>query len=269
MTVQQAHGGHEAQPRIVFINGAAGDIGRAAATRLASEGSAVVLCDGPEAALDELAAQLRSAGGQALATTADLTRQTDVRDAVLQALRWQARIDVLVNCRGVEDCRPWEETDLGEWERHVRANLTSVFLFCHEVTPHMRARRHGKIVNVASSAGRYRSSYFRYDAAVQTGVPFASSHGGVLALTRELAFVVAADGICVNAVVPGLISTERMKREWTRLPERVRNDILMETSLGRLGEPDEVAAVIGFLASDASSYVTGTAIDVNGGWWMS
>jgi 3-oxoacyl-[acyl-carrier protein] reductase len=90
-----------------------------------------------------------------------------------------------------------------------------------------------------------------------------------LALTRELAFEVAAAGIRVNAVVPGLISTAQTQQVWPRLPEQARRDILEETALGRLGEPEEVAAVISFLASDASSYVTGTAVDVNGGWWMS
>jgi 3-oxoacyl-[acyl-carrier protein] reductase len=255
--------------RVAFISGSGSDIGRAAARRLARDGLAVVLCDTPLRLVDQVLAEVRDAGGRGLAAEADVTEEAAVRDAVLEAVTWQGRIDVLVNSAGIEDCRPWEATDLEEWERQIRANLTSAFLCCRTVTPHMRARRYGKIVNVASSAGRYRSSYIRHGATVRTGVPYASAHGGVLALTRELAFEVAADGINVNAVVPGLISTARMAREWSRLPESVRADTLAETALGRVGEPDEVAAVISFLASDASSYVTGTAIDVNGGWWMS
>lgn len=258
-----------AEARVAFINGAGGDLGRAGARRLAREGVAVVLCDTRERVLNDVAAEIRDAGGQALTVTADATRDADVRAAVGEAAKWHERIDVLVNCMSVEDYCPWDETSLDEWERHLKENLTSVFLSCREVTPHMKARRSGKIVNVASSAGRYRSSYFRYDATFQAGVPYASSHGGVLALTRELAFELAGAGICVNAVVPGLILTERMKHEWSRLPEQVQKDILTETALGRLGKPEEVAAVISFLSSAASSSVTATAIDVNGGWWMS
>ena len=269
MTGQQLPGRVDGHPRVALITGAATDIGRATARRLAREGLAVVLCGTPWRLLDELSAEIRGAGGRGLVVEADVNKETEVQTAVLRAVGWQGYIDVLVNCAGIEECRSWEETDLSEWEGHLRANLTSVFLCCRAVTPHMRMRRYGKIVNVASSAGRYRSSYFRHGAAVRAGVPYASAQGGVLALTRELAFEVAGDGIYVNAVVSGLISTMQMAGEWSRLPEHVRKDILAETALGRLGEPDEVAGAIGFLASDASSYVTGTSLDVNGGWWMS
>jgi len=91
----------------------------------------------------------------------------------------------------------------------------------------------------------------------------------VLALTRELAFELAAAGVYVNAVVPGLIETKEAKRNWEKLSEKTKSYVLAESALGRAGSPDEVAAVICFLASERSSYITGTAIDVNGGWWMS
>ena len=256
-------------PRVALVCGALSDIGRATAKRFAREGMAVALCDPSRNFLDGLLAEVHETGGRGLVVEADMTNEPEVRAAILQAVGWHGRIDVLVNCAGIDEGRPWEETDLAEWDGHLRANLTNVFLCCRAVTPHMGARGYGKIVNVASSAGRYRSSYVRSGATVGAGVPYASAHGGVLALTRELAFEVAAAGIYVNAVVPGLILTTQAKREWSRLSEQVRRDILAETALGRLGEADEVAAVISFLASDASSYVTGTAVDVNGGWWMS
>lgn len=269
MTIREPTRPNRKHSRVALICGAAGGIGLATARRFAHDGLAVVLCDAAGGRLDEELAEVRGTGGQGRAVRADLTSEAEVRAAVLQAIDSHGQIDVLVNCASIDDARPWEETSVADWDAHLRADLTSVFLSCRAVTPNMRTRRQGKIVNIASSAGRYRSSYTRYSAAVAAGVPYASAHGGILALTRQLALEVADAGIHVNAVVPGLILTPRMKDEWSRLPEQVRADILAETALGRLGEPDEVAAVVSFLASDASSYITGAAFDVNGGWWMS
>ena len=133
----------------------------------------------------------------------------------------------------------------------------------------MAERRHGKIVNLAWSAGRYRSSYFPTGSSFRSGAAYASSQGGILAFTRELAFELGPQGVHVNAVVPGLIETREGDRDWEQLPEMAKSYILLESAVGRMGTPDEVAAVVCFLASDRSSYVTGTSIDVNGGWWMS
>jgi len=133
----------------------------------------------------------------------------------------------------------------------------------------MRRRGRGRIVNIAASAGRYRSAYARPEGVTGTGAPSAATGGGVLALTRELSLELGPHGVTVNAVVPGWILTERSTREWERMSEGARRDILAEISLGRPGRPAEVAGAVLFLASDASSYVSGAIIDVNGGWWMS
>lgn len=266
----RSHGGQRSeQPRVALLSGAASDIGRATAERLAQEGLAVVLCDDGRRPLDQVLTKVRDLGGRGLAVGADVTDEIEVHAAVGRAVEWGGGIDVLVNCVGIDVGRPWKKAGGNEWEGHLCANLTGVFLWCRAVTPYMRMRRYGKIVNVASSAGRYRSSYFHHSTVRGGRVPYASAEGGILALTRELAFEVAPDGIYVNAVVPGLIATAQLAHEWSMLPEEDRRDILAETALGRLGSPAEVAAVISFLASDASSYVTGTALDVNGGWWMS
>lgn len=264
---EPASGAHRERP-VALITGAAGDIGRAAARRLARDGFAVVVCDAPRRDAGQVVDHIRH-GGAAYAVAARATDETDVHRAVREAVAWRGRIDALINAPGADDGRPWEDTGLDAWEQVLRDTLTKVFLFCRAVTPHMRARRCGKIVNIASSAGRYRSAYMRHAGPAGAGVGSASAHGGILALTRELGFELARDGIYVNAVAVGLIATARTNARWMRLPESVRKDTLAETALGRLGTPDEVAGVISFLASDASSYITATAVDVNGGWWMS
>ena len=230
----------ELRDRVAVVTGADGAVGAAVARRFADEGAQVV----PVGAGDD---------GPALI------------DGTVARL---GRIDILVNAAGMAEEPPWEEPGPAAWERRLRA-LAECARCCEATAPPMRARGRGRIVNVAASAGRYRSAYARPEGVAGTGVPGAAAAGGVLALTRELALELGPHGICVNAVVPGWIATERSAREWERMSERARRDILAEISLGRPGQPAEVAGAVLFLASDASSYVSGCAIDVNGGWWMS
>lgn len=137
-----------------------------------------------------------------------------------------------------------------------------------QVARHMRSG--GQIVNIMSSAGRYRTGYFRSDAdADGSHASRAAADGAVFALTRQLGFELARHRIRVNAISLGWIRSGERGREWAAMNSRERKFLLEEISLGRAGEPDEVAAAVEFLASDASSYVTCNAIDVNGGWWTS
>jgi NAD(P)-dependent dehydrogenase (short-subunit alcohol dehydrogenase family) len=233
------------QGKVAIVTGAHDDIGAATARRFLKEGATLVLA---------------GAAGDA----AGIKRTVD------KAVALHGRVDILVNAAaGLDEGRCWTDTDRPEWERQADAGPARVFEWCRAVSPHMAARRYGKIVNLAWSAGRYRSWYFPTGSSFRSGAAFAAGQGGILALTRELAFELAADGVHVNAVVPGLIETRDGRREWERLSETAKSYILLESAVGRMGTPDEVAAVICFLSSERSSYITGTSIDVNGGWWMS
>jgi NAD(P)-dependent dehydrogenase (short-subunit alcohol dehydrogenase family) len=257
------------QDKVAIITGALSDIGVATARRFIAEGAMLILSDSDPDALERLRQESAWPENRAVLVRTEGGREAEILAAVDQALVAHGRVDVLVNGAGLELGRSWGETDGAEWDRHLSASLTNVYRWCRVVTPHMKVRQYGKIVNIASSAGRYRSSYFPSGSSFRSGVAYASSQGGVLALTRELAFELAADGIYVNAAVLGLIETEQARHEWARLPVSVRDSILTESSLGRVGTPDEAAAVVCFLASERSSYITGSGIDVNGGWWVS
>jgi 3-hydroxybutyrate dehydrogenase len=254
--------------RVAVVTGAGSAVGAAVARRFADEGARLVLADEDEEALRKLCQDLRPAAESVEGFTIDLTSENQVGTLVDQGLARFGQIDILVNAMGMAEEPPWSEPGAAAWERRLRS-LMGCVRCCHAVAPEMCKRGRGRIVNIAATAGRYRSAYFRAEGVTGTGTPSAATSGGVLALTRELALELGPRGVTVNAVVPGWILTESSAREWERMPDRARRDILAEISLGRPGQPVEVAGAVLFLASDASSYVSGVAIDVNGGWWMS
>jgi 3-oxoacyl-[acyl-carrier protein] reductase len=253
---------------VALVTGAAGTIGGAVAQRFAREGARLVLADEDAAALARLRQALAGAVERMECEALDTASDRAMRALVQRTVDRFGGIDVLVNALGAPEESPWDEPGPGTWERRLRT-LTACAVCCRAVAPEMVARRRGRIVNVAATAGRYRSAYFRPDGAAGSGLGSAAAGGGVLALTRELAMELGPQGVTVNAVVPGWILGERSSREWEALSDGVRRDILAEISLGRPGRPEEVAGAVLFLAADASSYVSGCAIDVNGGWWMS
>ena len=254
--------------QVAIVAGAAGAVGGAVARRFAAEGARLVLADEDADALAQVGETLRGTGTSSESVKVDLASEREVRGLVERALDRFGRIDILVHAMAAAEDPPWDEPGPAAWERRLRG-LTGCALCCRNVAPAMRARRRGRIVNVAATAGRYRSAYFRPEEASGNAEACAAASGGVLALTRELALGLGPHGITVNAVVPGWILSERSARAWDGLTDSTRRNILAEISLGRPGRPEEVAGAVLFLASNASSYVSGTSLDCNGGWWMS
>jgi 2-dehydro-3-deoxy-L-rhamnonate dehydrogenase (NAD+) len=239
--------------RVAIVTGAARGIGFAIAERLSRAGARVVVADVAEEGAAAAVERLREAGGKAVAAVADVTRPGEVAAMVERALEAFGGLDILVNNAGItgRDAPLWETTD-DDWEKVIALNLTATFYCCRAVVPHMRERRSGAIVNVASISGKEGNPNM---------IPYSVSKAGVICLTRALAKEVIQDGVRVNAVAPGVIETPLLEQLQPEAIEYLRSKVPM----GRMGRPEEVAAVVHFLASDDASFVTGQCYDISGG----
>ncbi|HVB76554.1 MAG TPA: SDR family NAD(P)-dependent oxidoreductase [Candidatus Nitrosotalea sp.] len=238
----------------VIVTGAAQGIGRAAARGLAELGADVMVVDLLES-VEEVGAELAGLGTQSFGARVDVTDEAAVEAMAQLCLERLGRIDVLITAAGgFTQRRPLVETSLEEWERVLRLNLTAVFLCCRAVLPAMLERGQGRIVNVASEAGRTVQHL--------TAPHYSSAKGGVISFTRHLAREVAAQGITVNAVAPGVTLSPRIRELYS--PE-VLVQMAAGVPMGRVAEPADQADPIIFLASDQARYMTGVTLDVSGG----
>lgn len=245
--------------KVALITGTAGGQGRAAALLFAAEGATVVGCDIHSESAAQTVELVRAAGGRMTSThPLDLTDETAVRRWVDTAADEHGGIDVLYNNAGATRFAPLEDVSYDEWSFVLRNELDLVFLATKATWPHLRARGGGAVILVGSTAGISGSM-------TNTRVAHTASKGAVVALTRQLAAEGAPHRIRVNCVSPGMIATPATARDLLSADHPMRH-IARHIPLGRVGAVEEVAQCALFLASDASSYVTGTNLVVDGGW---
>jgi len=243
--------------RVAVVTGASSGMGASFARCLAAAGAGVVVAARRRDRLEALAASLREAGARAVAVPCDVAREAEVDALVGATLDAFGRVDVLVNNAGFTQIVPAEEQTLPEWQRQIDVNLTGVFLCAQRLGRAMLEAGRGSIVNVASILGLVGSGQVR-----QLG--YAAAKGGVVNLTRELAAQWARRGVRVNALAPGWFPTEMTADMFA--DERSRTWMRRHTPMGRPGELPELDGALLFLASDASSFVTGQVLAVDGGW---
>ena len=242
--------------RTVIVTGGGSGIGRQMAEALAELGADIVVCSRQLARCQQAATELAELGVRTLALRCDLREPNDPEAVVARAVEEFGRIDVLVNDAGTSWGAPAEDTPLQGWQKVIDVNLTGLFLMCQAVGRRMIAQGGGAIVNVASVAALHGSPPGMMDA-----VAYSASKGGVISLTRDLAWKWACHGVRVNAVAPGWFPTD-MSRP---LLERYADAFRARIPLGRFGGPDDLKGAVAFLASPASAYVTGHTLVVDGG----
>lgn len=252
--------------KTAIVTGAASGIGRATAVRLAQGGAHLVLNDRNAAAVQQVADQLAEAHGvQAIAIAGDVAREENAEAAASAADSRFGRIDILVNAAGIHHVGDIDEVSLDAWNGVIATNLTSMFLLARAAIPRMVRQQSGSIVNLGSV-----SSFVGQEMGGKSTFLYNVTKAGVKQLTTSLATRYAAEGIRVNCVCPGAVHTRMAISEEQEANEGVRNAILTAMSTGhpmaRVAAPDEIAAAIAFLASDDASFITGTALPVDGGY---
>jgi 2-hydroxycyclohexanecarboxyl-CoA dehydrogenase len=243
--------------KTALVTGGASGIGAACCRRLAAEGARVAVCDVNVEGARDVAAEVDGEG-----FAMDVTNSASVRETVASTESALGTVDLLVNNAGTDQFGFFKDTDEALWQRIVDINLIGVMRATHAVLPSMIERGGGRIVNVASEAGRVGSS---------GSAAYSAAKGGVIAFTKTIAREGARYGVLCNAIAPGPIDTPLLNRapaELGELGRKVVDTMVGSTALRRMGKPEEVAAVVVFLCSDDASYVTGQALGVSGGLAM-
>lgn len=252
--------GSNTKNRTALVTGACGGLGTAIATRLCQDGYRTVLLDLNEAVVAQAEA-LVAQGYEASAQVCDITDEDAVKALLTQLDAQGVSVDILVNNAGISPkvngkSLPPEEVSLDEWQAVLNVNLTAPFILCRNIAPRMRKNGWGRIINMASVAGRTRS--------MVSGAHYSASKAGLIGFSRFFAARVAQDGITVNCIAPGTVNAGLGGQLNPEMTENYKKNI----PVGRIGEAHEVAAMVAYLASEDTGFVTGAVFDINGGYFM-
>lgn len=241
--------------RVAFVTGASRGIGREIALTLCRAGFDIVVASPEIEKNEEVAEKIRACSGQAFTVNLNLLSYDSIREAFAKALERFGRIDVLVNNAGVTKDGLAVRMKREDWERVLQINLNGAFFAIQQALPSMMRQRYGRIINIASIVGQSGNA---------GQANYVASKAGLIGLTKAIAQEMAAREITVNAVAPGFIDTDMT----SVLSDELKEKLLAQVPLRRLGRAEEIAAAVRFLASDEAGYITGHVLNVNGGMYM-
>ncbi len=242
--------------KAAVITGGGTGLGEAIAKALAEAGASVAICGRRQEPLEKVAGEIQSSGGQAITIKTDVTQRSDVESMVSKAMEQYGKIDILVNNAGINIVKPFLKITEDDWDAVLNTNLRGNFHCCQAVGKGMIEQKSGSIINMVSVFGLR---------GFMNLAPYVASKGAIVQLTKSLAIEWARFNVRVNAVAPSYIETEMTKRD-IEADERVLQYNLSKIPMKRGGKPDELGGIAVFLASDASSFITGETVAVDGGW---
>lgn len=243
--------------RVAIVTGAGGGLGGGICSALASAGAAVAAVDVKRDKAEQVAESVSLNDARCVALEVDVSDRSSVEGMAERVAGELGGVDILVNNAAIYPSRPWTEIREEEWDEVLAVNLKGYFLCARAAFPHMKARGHGRIINVASI------TFFTGFANL---LDYVSSKGGVVGFTRTLAREVGPEGITVNAISPGAFPTDAEKIHPD--PEGYNRWVLDQQSIKRRGTPEDIGKLVSFLASDAASFITGQTVGIDGGWAM-
>ena len=241
--------------KVAIITGASRGIGRFVAVALAAQGAKVVASARNAEALESLVAEIKAQGGDALAVVADVATEADANNLIEQAVATYGRVDILINNAGITRDGLLLRMKNDDWDAVLDTNLKGAFLCTRAAAKYMSKQRAGRIINISSVVGEMGNA---------GQANYCASKAGLLGLTKSVARELARRNVTVNAVTPGFIVTDMTEN----MTDKAREAMTEQIPLGRLGEAEDVANAVLFLASDQSSYITGQVLGVNGGMYM-
>ena len=241
--------------KVAIVTGASRGIGRFIAVALAAQGAKVVASARNAEALESLVAEIRTQGGEAVAVVADVAVETEANNLIEQTVATYGRVDILVNNAGITRDGLLLRMKNDDWDAVLDTNLKGAFLCTRAAAKFMSKQRNGRIINISSVVGEMGNA---------GQVNYSASKAGLLGLTKSVARELASRNVTVNAVTPGFIVSEMTEK----MTDKAREAMAEQIPLGRLGEAEDVANAVLFLASDQSSYITGQVLGVNGGMYM-
>ena len=241
--------------RTALITGASRGIGRACALALSEAGVRVALAARNQSQIEELAGEIRAQGREALAVPMDLSSAESVKDAITRTSKEFGRIEILVNNAGITKDNLAIRMKKDDWDSVIATNLTGAFLAIQQVLHGMMRERWGRIINISSLVGEMGNA---------GQANYAASKAGLIGLTKSIAQEMGSRNITVNAVAPGYVETDMT----SGLADELKEKMLANVPLKRIGRPEDVAAAVRFLASEEAGYITGHVLSVNGGLYM-